>query len=186
MLMTGMILLDKIVKHLYCWIMETKEDLVKDVTWQILRIFNKHSQIEAHAIRFDEDVVMTPREIHTIQVIGEHRGMNITEVADNFGVTKSAASQMVARLADKGFVNKRQAGHSNKEVELDLTELGCKAFYAHERFHARHIADIVNRLGAFTLSQVAAAAAVLEVIESVVDDRLSEDWLLRIDGETSE
>ncbi len=154
--------------------METKEDLVKAVTRQLLRILNKHSRMEEHSIRFDEGVEMTPKEIHTVQAIGENEQINITGVAAHFGITKSAASQMVAKLVEKGFAEKELAAHSHKELQLSLTELGWRAFHAHERLHGAHMADLMNRLSAFTLSQVATTSALVEVIESVMDDRLAE------------
>lgn len=165
--------LDKIVQVLYYHFMETKEDLILAITRQLMRILNKHSQIEGHTIRFAEGVEMSPKEIHTIQAIGEHEQINITGAAAHFGITKSAASQMVTRLVEKGFVEKGRAAHSGKELQLTLTESGWRAFHAHERLHAAHIADVVNRLSAFTLSQVATTSALLEVIESVMDDRLA-------------
>jgi DNA-binding MarR family transcriptional regulator len=152
--------------------METKEDLVRAVSRRLTRIINKHSRMEEHVIRFDEGVEMTPKEIHTIQAIGEREDINITGVASHFGVTKSAASQMVARLEEKGFLEKEPSAHSNKEFRLNLTELGWRAFHAHERLHGEHMADVVSRLGVFTLSQLGSTSALLEVIESVVDDRL--------------
>ena len=154
--------------------METKEDLIRVLALHLMRICNVHSGIEGHLIRFDEGVEMTPREIHTIQAIGEHKQMSVTDVAVHFRVTKAAASQMVARLAEKGFVSKEHGPESNKELRLSLTDLGWRAFHAHERLHAEYMTDLVNRLGAFTLSQVATTSALLEVIESVLDDRLSE------------
>ena len=153
--------------------METKEDLFKAVALQLMRICNMHSRIEGHLIRFEEGVEMTPKEIHTIQAIGEHQQMNVTNVAAYFRVTKAAASQMVARLAEKGFVRKEHGPESNKDLQLSLTESGWRAFHAHERLHAEYMTDLVNRLGAFTLSQVATTSALLEVIESVLEERVA-------------
>lgn len=154
--------------------METKEDLIAAMTRKLLRIINKHARIEELRIRFDEGVELTPKEIHTIQAIGEQKQINVTDLAAYFGVTKSAASQIVAKLAEKGFVEKRHAAHSNKELQLSLTDLGWRAFHAHERFHGKHMADLVNRLSAFSLSQIATTSVLLEVIESVLEDRLSQ------------
>jgi DNA-binding MarR family transcriptional regulator len=154
--------------------METKEDLINAVALQLMRIFNMHSRIEEHLIRFDEGLEMTPKEIHTIQAIGEHKQMNVTDVATYFRVTKAAASQMVARLADKGFVRKEYVPHSRKELQLSLTKSGWRAFHAHERFHGKHMADLTGRLGAFTLSHIATTSALLDVIESVLEERLGE------------
>lgn len=154
--------------------METKEEFITAMSRKLLRILNKHARLEELRIRFDEGVEVTPKEIHTIQAIGEHKQINVTDLAAYFGVTKSAASQIVAKLTDKGFVEKRQAAHSNKELQLCLTELGWRAFHAHERFHGKHMADLVNRLSAFSLSQIATTSVLLEVIESVLEDRLAQ------------
>ena len=154
--------------------METKQDLIKTISWKLLRVLNKHSHIEELPIRFDEDLEATPREIHTIQAIGEHEQINITGVAAHFGVTKGAASQMIAKLEDRGFLQKERVDHSNKELRLSLTKLGWRAFHAHERFHEKHMADLVDRLSAFSLSQIATITVLLDIIESVVDERLSQ------------
>jgi DNA-binding MarR family transcriptional regulator len=152
--------------------METKEDLIVSMTHKLMRVFNKRSRIEELRIRFGEGVELTPKEIHTVQAIGENKQINVTNLADHFGVTKSAASQIVAKLAEKGFVQKRHPAHSNKELELSLTELGWRAFQAHERFHGKHFAELVNRLSAFSLAQIATTSVVLDVIENIMEERL--------------
>ncbi|CAN2046758.1 Regulatory protein MarR [Candidatus Magnetomoraceae bacterium gMMP-1] len=157
--------------------METKDDLIQIMCLKLLRIFNKHSQIETMKIHFDEAVEVTPKEIHTIQAIGKNKHINITGLGTHFGVSKSAASQIITKLVKKGFVKKELSLHSNKEFALSLTELGWKAFYAHEEIHEKHMTDLIKRLNAFSLSQIATTSVVLEVIENVVDERLS--WLLK-------
>ena len=152
--------------------METKEDLIKDISRKLLRIINKHSRIEELPIVFDEGVEATPREIHTIQAIGDNKQINITDVGAYFGVTKSAASQIITKLTEKGFVEKEYAVNSNKEGQLSLTQLGWQAYHAHERIHGKHMDDLIARLGAFSLSQIATTSVLLDVIESVVDERL--------------
>ena len=152
--------------------METKEDLIGAMSRTLMRIINKHSCLEARPIRFGDDLEVTHREIHAIQAIGEHARINITDLGRHFGVTKSAASQMVAKLAEKGLVEKEPAAHSNKEYQLSLTESGRRAFGVHEEYHGRHMAELAERLEAFSLLQIATASVLLEVIESVVDEHL--------------
>ena len=151
--------------------METKEDIIKDISQKLLRIINKHSRIEELPVHFGEGVEATPREIHTIQAIGEHKPINVTDLGSFFGVTKSAASQIVSKLAEKGFVEKGYTSYSNKELELSLTELGWRAFHAHERIHGKHMADILDHLCAFSLEQIATTSVLLDVIENVLDER---------------
>jgi len=153
--------------------MENKLDLIKSISHQLMRIIKKQGRIEEIPIRLDEGVEVTPTESHTIQAIGEHQSINVTDLAAYFGVTKSAASQIVAKLAQKGYVEKTVSEFSGKELRLQLTALGWRAFEAHEKCHGRHLADIIHRLGSFSLSQIATASVLLGVIEDVIDERLS-------------
>ena len=154
--------------------METKEELIKSTIRELLRIAKRYSRIENLPIPVDEGVEVTTAEAHTIQAIGQGKETRVLDVANCFGITKSAASQMVAKLIRKGFLDKRQSPHNNKEFFLSLTELGWKAFRAHERFHGKDMAELVNRLSGFSLSQIATISVLLEAIGSVMDERLSE------------
>jgi DNA-binding MarR family transcriptional regulator len=158
---------------LYLNAMESKEDFVREMSRKLFRILNKHARLEALPVLFDKGLELTHRELHVIEAIGENKRINITELGAYFGVSKSAASQMVAKLVQKGFVKKEPSAQSNKELQLTLTEPGWQAFSLHERFHGEHMADLVNRLGAFSLSQISTASVLLEVIENVVDERLA-------------
>ncbi len=153
--------------------MESKEELIRSAIIQLLQIAGKYSRIEELPIVVDKDTEVTTREAHVIQAIGEHGEMNITNVANRFGITKSAASQMTAKLVNKGFVAKKQAVHSSKEFSLSLTELGWRAFKAHEMFHGKDLADLIARLSTFSLSQIATISVMLDSIGAVMDERLS-------------
>jgi DNA-binding MarR family transcriptional regulator len=154
--------------------MESKEKLVKEMSREFFRILNKHARLEAMPVAFDRGIKATHRELHAIQAVGENRRINITDLGTYFGVTKSAASQMASKLVKKGFLKKEYSAHSNKELELTLTELGWRAFHHHEKFHGDHMADVVDRLGKFSPSQIETASMLFDVFESVVDERLSQ------------
>jgi len=151
--------------------METKDELIKTTIRELLRISKKYARIENLTVSVDEGVQVTTAEAHTIQAVGEGKQMRVLDVATKFGITKSAASQMVARLVRKGFLEKRQSPQNNKEALLSLTEWGWKAYQAHERFHGNDMAALVDRLRAFSLSQIATISVLLEAIGSVMDER---------------
>ena len=153
--------------------METKEDLIKATVRELLRIAKMYSRIEELPIPIDEVLEVTTREAHTIQAVGENEPMSVTQLASYFGITKSAASQMVSKLSKRGFLFKKQSVHSNKEIELSLTPMGWTAFRAHEQFHGKDMADLVERLSAFSLSQIATLSVLLEALGSVMGQRLS-------------
>jgi DNA-binding MarR family transcriptional regulator len=153
---------------------ETKEDFIKTMSRKLFRILNNISRLEALPARFDEGVEVTHRELMLSKPSVRIKRINITDLGHALGVTKSAASQMVAKLAKKGLVEKESSARSNKELQLSLTQLGWRAFHFHERFHGDHMTNIVDRLGAFSLSQIATTSVLLDVLESVVDERLSQ------------
>ncbi len=153
--------------------MDTKEDLIKHAVQGLLRIAHLYARIEAMPIPVDDDNTISTREAHTIQAIGEGDAVNVTQVASHFGITKSAASQLVAKLEKRGFLHKRPAAHSNKEFELSLTELGECAFRAHEHFHGKDFVELVNSLSAFPISQIATLSVLMETLGGVMEKRLS-------------
>ncbi|AFM23816.1 MarR family winged helix-turn-helix transcriptional regulator [Desulfomonile tiedjei] len=174
-LLTDNFPLDLMVNGLYHFGMETKDDLIKAAIRELLRVAKKYARIEKLPIRVEEGVEITTQEAHMIQAVGEHKKMSVTDVAIHFGVTKSAASQLATKLAGKGFLQKRQAPHSNKELELSLTQLGWRAFDAHEHFHGADMTYITNRLSVFSLQQIATLSVLLEAIGSIMDERLTKE-----------
>lgn len=154
--------------------MGTKEDFIKDTIRALLRVARMYSRIEEMPILMDEGLEVTTREAHTIQAVGDNEPMTVTGLSSYFGVTKSAASQMVSKLVKKGFLLKNQSVQSAKEYELSLTPLGWRAFRAHEQFHGGDMADLVGHLSGFSLSQIATLSVMLEAIGSVMDHRLLE------------
>ena len=129
--------------------------------------------LEERPIAFGE-IKLTPKEIHTIEVIGKNKNINIKEVGDYFGVTKSAASQMIKKLTRKSLVKKINPPDNNKEFQLTLTQTGEKAFAIHERFHAEHAAELLDKLHKFSFEEIDAAAKILEVIEDTVKKRMTD------------
>jgi DNA-binding MarR family transcriptional regulator len=153
--------------------MDSKEDLIKHAVHGLLRIAHLYARIEAMPISVDEKRSVSTREAHTIQAVGEGDSHSVTQLANHFGITKSAASQLVAKLEKKGFLLKRPAVHSNKEFTLSLTDLGWRAFRAHEYFHGKDFTELVNSLGAFPISQIATLSVLMETMGSVMEKRLS-------------
>ena len=103
-------------------------------------------EVEHEPMDYGTGMVIHRAEIHTIQAIGRKRGINLTRLAETSGVTKGATSQMVSKLVAKGLVLKVQSA-TPRELALDLTELGWKAFEAHERLHDRMIEAVEAYFG---------------------------------------
>ena len=107
------------------------EELLQKIEKLITRIESMHTP----ALSFGTGVLMHQKEIHTVQAIGRHPGINVTKLAEYTGVTKGAVSQTIKKLTRKGLVKRTHAPGNAKEVVLELTELGWVGFYNHEKFH---------------------------------------------------
>ena len=148
------------------------EKQIKNMISKMLRIVNKLSRVEKQPIVLDNGQVLSTKEIHTIQVVGENKIINVTEVGAHFGVTKGAASQMISRLVSKGFIAKVVSSHSNKEYELSLTGKGKIAFDAHERYHGKELRELIKHLKQFELDQLMISEQVFDALEITIDKRL--------------
>ena len=85
---------------------------------------------------FATEAPLSRAEIHTVSAVATRPGIGVTELADQQGVTKGAASQMATRLVDKGLLRKVRA-EGGREVALFPTALGERAHRAHLELHAR-------------------------------------------------
>ncbi len=93
---------------------------------------------------FGTDTVLHRAEIHTIQTIGEHEGINLTDLAALMNVTKGAMSQTISKLTGKRLVKKIYADENAKEINLYLTEKGWIGFKNHDSMHMQ-MYDIVKK-----------------------------------------
>jgi DNA-binding MarR family transcriptional regulator len=109
----------------------TYEEILKKLERVIMMMESMHTP----SLSFGTGVLMHTKEIHTIQAIGRHPRINVTKLAENAGVTKGAVSQTINKLVRKGLVRKTHAPGNDKEVLLELTDLGQIGFQNHEKFH---------------------------------------------------
>ncbi len=142
--------------------METKqafEQILEELEQAMSRVSSMHES----PWDFGTGTPLYRTEIHTVQAIGEHPGINITELAGLMGVTKGAVSQTVGKLVDKGLVRKTHADDNAKEILLLLTERGNTGFRNHQNLHMAML-DIVREHYGDKLEEK------LEIFASVMHD----------------
>jgi DNA-binding MarR family transcriptional regulator len=111
---------------------------------QFIRIVNKFNRFEKIPMDFGVEEMLYPSEIHTIEAVGKNARINVTQLAELLGVTKGAVSQMVNKLVRKQFLAKTKLPRGAKEVFLELTPKGKKAFKGHEKFHKEMFLDFLK------------------------------------------
>jgi DNA-binding MarR family transcriptional regulator len=153
--------------------MEQKKYKIENLSWKMNRILNKFYRLETTPIPLEQGVIISHKELHVLQAIGDNKNLNITGLAEYFGVTKSAASQMTSKLVKKGLVNKELSPQSAKEYLLSLTPNGWQAYGLHEDYHSKNTREIERRLKSFNVGQIEDASRIMDEIESVIEERLA-------------
>jgi DNA-binding MarR family transcriptional regulator len=79
-------------------------------------------------------------QLRALTVLREAGPANLGQLTDGMGVTVSTTSRLVDRLVTAGFVDRRTARHTRREIELSLTDQGraVLAEYDGHRLAALH------------------------------------------------
>ena len=107
----------------------------RELAWLMERAIHKYTQFEKKPQEYCNGLMLTQPEIHTVAIIGDQEGINVTKLAGLRGITKGAASQMIYKLVDKELVEKRVSPNSDSEINLYLTKKGKKARAEHRKRH---------------------------------------------------
>lgn len=134
------------------------------------RVIHKYMKNEEIRRSYGTDSLLTRKEIHTIQLIGDYPGMNLCTLAAHHGVTKGAASQMVGRLREKGFLERRTSESSLAEIALNLTAKGQQAFQGHWDYHSRMDTVWKKAFSDLTEQDMAVIERFLLTVEQILDE----------------
>jgi len=151
-----------------------KADNIHNFAATFLRIINKFKALEKIPIDHGTGDLLYASEINTLEIIGKFSGINMTQLAQKRGVTKGAVSQIVAKLVKKQLVIKNQAPGNDKELSLELTNMGKVAFENHEKFHAKYDSPMVEKLNGMSVEQLALVTDTFKMLESTIDNYLKD------------
>jgi DNA-binding MarR family transcriptional regulator len=109
-----------------------KKEASRELIDSFLRLVNKYNSLGRHPISFGTPYKFYHSERHMLDIVGDDPGLNITEFAKAAGVTKGAISQVVSKLEKKGALRRYKSEENEKEIRLELTQLG-EEIYAHHQ-----------------------------------------------------
>ena len=115
--------------------MKEENNIYEQLMHELDQVLTKVDSLHSPSHDFGTGIPIYRNEIHTIQEIGRYPKINLKTLAEHMGVTKGAVSQTITKLARKGMVRKTHAKGNEKEVLLELTDLGWIGFQNHEKFH---------------------------------------------------
>jgi DNA-binding MarR family transcriptional regulator len=109
---------------------------------RFLRLVSLYDEAEGRPASYGGAGPLSRAEVHSIEAIGNHAGISITLLAQVQGRSKSAVSQMIARLKAKDLVIQAKVPGSDRDTELSLTAKGSVAYREHEAGHADLYAEL--------------------------------------------
>lgn len=126
--------------------MRTFEEMFP-VLQELGRAMAKYALVDRKPFDFGVGMELFPVEIHLVSTVHALGGAGVTELAEEFGVTKGAVSQQVAKLEKKGLLSKTRDPENRARVIVAVTELGRTASENHIRFHQEHDSRFLEYLG---------------------------------------
>ena len=136
---------------------------------QILQVVDRFNKQHKKGHDFGSGDLLFPSEIHTIQAIGNHENINITDLAVALKVTKPTISERVKKLEQLELIQRQEAADNRKTVILHLTVRGWIAYKGHAVHHKRMFVHFQKQFGSNTADQIRkcqqAFAAFLDVMK---------------------
>jgi len=136
------------------------------------RAMAKYAVIDRKPYDFGIGLDLFPAEIHMVTTVDMMDGAGVTELAAEFGVTKGAVSQQVAKLVKKGLLAKDRDPDNGSRVIISTTELGRRASRNHLEFHRRHDRRFLEYVGGLDEASYATMVDLAEQMDSWMDSYL--------------
>ncbi|GAA0732671.1 MarR family winged helix-turn-helix transcriptional regulator [Clostridium oceanicum] len=125
--------------------MNINETNKNKISYSLLRVINKFSNIDKKTRYYGTDKQLFSSEIHMIKAIKENEGIHVTGLADKIGVTKGAVSQIIIKLEKKGMIKKEKSLYNQSKLTLKLTDKGHIAYENHEKLHNK-FDSLINKI----------------------------------------
>jgi DNA-binding MarR family transcriptional regulator len=134
------------------------------------KVMNRYIATEKRSFDYDVGCLLYRSEIHTIDAIGKHNNINVTELSNYLGITKSAVSQMIDKLSKKGMVTKTVLSKSDTRVALALTSSGKKVYNAHNEHHRNLYRYMEQALATVTESDIDVYVSIMNQLYTLLDE----------------
>lgn len=133
---------------------------------------DKFRALESQPRDFGTGDLLYRSETHTLLAIGQRPGTNLTEIAEDLGITKAGVTKFVKKLMDKGLIIKEQSPENKKEVYFYLTDKGIVVFQEHDRFSKAYFSKIHQLMAEMADDQLDFLEGFLKDLIEVAEENL--------------
>lgn len=107
-----------------------------DAEHYMVQLFNRYIELSKRCHEYCEGIPLYPNEIHTVEYIAVSSTTNLTEIANQMGLTRGAVSKMISKLENLGLLVRYKYHPRQKEIYVHLTRAGVRAYEGHKAYHA--------------------------------------------------
>lgn len=122
-----------------------------------------------------EDLIYT-HDLDLISVIGSQENITLSDLVVIEGKSKSALSQVLNKLENKGFIKKKTDDKDSRKNLLRLTPKGKKVYDYHEVLDDKIIKTFIDDLAHYTEEELEVALKVNESINSIMTKIFSKEF----------
>ena len=112
--------------------MKNEKLIIHDKFQSILSLAKKMEKVQKS---FGTGEMMSHSEIHLLEIVGDTKGLSVTDISRHLGITKGAVSQSLKRLDKKGFITKETDPENLSRSIVSLTSKGQTAYWSHKHWH---------------------------------------------------
>lgn len=140
--------------------MESAELLTK--AYRLINLYNTKAK-KPHT--YSDGLVLYPAQSHMIELIGDNEGITVTQIAEQYMITKGAVSQIIKFLDEKGLICKKPSEKGGRTTELYLSSDGKRVMTEHREMHREMTEKIAALMDALTPETVEALSQIANIIE---------------------
>ena len=129
------------------------------------KLINLYNSTQKKPRTYAGGLVLYPAQTHMIEIIGSSPGIHLSEIAEEYLITKGAVSQTISFLYEKELIVKKPSEKGGRNVGLFLSESGQTVLQEHRALH-RGMTDEISRLaGELSPEALEILAQITDVIE---------------------
>lgn len=110
--------------------------LYADAEHDMVQILNRYAELSRKTHEYCEGIPLYPSEINTVEYIAVSSTTNLTEIANQMGLTRGAVSKMVDKLENLGILVRYKYHPRQKEIYVHLTKAGVRAYEGQKKYYA--------------------------------------------------
>jgi DNA-binding MarR family transcriptional regulator len=148
---------------------EKDEELIQEGWALFTRIFMKYDILGKAPLEISASEKLSASFIHMIEAVGKGYGNTITTLSKYFMITKGAVSQIITKLHKMGYIAKTKRKGNDKEIVLELTKKGWKAFELHEKRNEPTLDDLKGFLDNYSEDELRSFLSILTDIEHLLN-----------------